>query len=305
MVADQPSGEQEQASGEEPMVAGAGGEGEASRRSGAGLGSSRGAWRSRRVTLLAAGGAGAVAVTAGLLLSGFADAAPAAPSQVSTTTSTPTSTPTSSVPTITVTGTGVVTGAPDTLTLQMGVAAKAATATGALDLSSTELASLEKAFTAAGVAADDLQTSGLDLQPNNNSNGTVITSYEADDNLTITLTDLSDAGSVIDTAAHAVGDDVRIQGLTFSITNTGPLLAKARAAAVGDAATAAKQLAAAAGASLGPIVSVSDVSEQVPTPTGASGLAFASAARASAPVPVEAGTQQVSVQVQVVYQLAG
>jgi uncharacterized protein YggE len=239
------------------------------------------------------------AATAGLLFSGLAGASAASPRQPQQGAAT-----TSSPPTITVTGTGIVNGTPDTLTLEMGVSATAATAVAALDQSSTELSALEKAFTSAGVASSDMQTSGLNLQPNYNSRGTVITSYTAADDLTITLSNLSAAGTVIDAAAHAVGNDVRIEGLSFSISKTAPLLARARAMAVRAAATSARQLATAAGTTLGPIVSLTDESEQLPSPSGPSGYAAEPVAAKSVPVPLQSGSEPVTVEVQVVYQLA-
>ncbi len=203
--------------------------------------------------------------------------------------------------TVTVVGSGTVTGTPDTLTLSMGVSARAPSATVALDTSSNELQALQRVFIHSGVPAKDLQTSFLQLQPNYSNSGKV-TGYEADNQLTITLHPIAKAGEVIDAAAHAVGNDVRIDGISFSISNTTPLLARARAQAVQQAAADAAQLAAAAGTTLGPIVSITD--QTGPSgPSGASGLQYASASGAPARVPVETGTEQVNAEVQIVYQL--
>ncbi len=280
---------------------------------GSGVGGRRRSMLARPAVLLGAAGMLTAATCAGLLLSGESAASPvrhgaaslpsiragvgAAAHARSTDSSTP------SPATVTVVGSATVTGAPDTLTLSMGVSVRAASATAALDTSSTELDALQKVFISSGVAPKDLQTSFLDLQPNYSSNGRV-TGYEADDQLTITLHPIAKAGLVIDAAAHAVGNDVRINGISFSIADTTPLLARARTAAVHQAATDAAQLAAAAGTTLGPIVSVTDETSQPTGPSGASGtLAYASAAPASTPVPVRSGIEQVTAQVQVVYQL--
>jgi len=203
--------------------------------------------------------------------------------------------------TITVTGTGKVSGTPDTATVVMGVTAAGASATDALDRNNAEMASLQQTLTAAGVATSAMQTSGLDLQPNYSTDGTV-TGYQADDDLTVTLDDLSLAGTTVDAAAHAVGNDVQIQGISFSISDTSPLLKQAREEAMQDAASTASALAAGAGTTLGPIIQVTD-RESVTAPVFAPGAITAAGSTAS--VPIQAGTQPLSVQVQVVYQLSG
>jgi hypothetical protein len=148
-----------------------------------------------------------------------------------------------------------------------------------------------------------MQTSNLSIDPTYDSSGT-ITGYQASDELTVTLHDLSRSGAVIDAAARSVGNDVQLDGVSFSVADTSPLLAEARASAMRAARARASALAAAAGVSLGPIVSIHDDEQQQGPPSP-----FVSASAASAgtmrSVPIEAGTQQLSVQVDVVYELRG
>lgn len=210
---------------------------------------------------------------------------------------------TTSTGTISVTGNGQAVGTPDTVTLQMGVSTTAPSASAALDRNDSEMASLEQSFTSAGVPTSGLQTSGLDLDPNYDNSGNV-DGYEADDELTVTLHDVGEAGSLIDTAAHAVGNDVRIEGISFSISDTSSLLRSARTQAMQDAAAEAGQLASAAGARLGPVLKVTD-EEQLPQSPSPIAFSGAVAMRAAASVPVQAGTSPISVQVQVVYALEG
>ena len=197
--------------------------------------------------------------------------------------------------TVTVTGNGSVTVVPDTLTLQIGATTNAPTAVGALDGNDGAVTRLQSVLRSAGVAASDMQTSDLQLSANTNSRGTV-TGYQASDQLTVTMHQLSSAGAVIDAAAHAVGNDVQIQGITFSRADTAPYERAARTAAVHQAATEAAALAAAAGDQLGGVVKITDEVAQPPEVLGAT------PSRAAA-VPVQAGTATVSAQVQVVYAL--
>ncbi len=203
---------------------------------------------------------------------------------------------------VSVVGTAEVTGTPDTMTLQIGASTSAASASAALERNNAEVEALEAALESAGVQKTDMQTASLSLGPTYDSAGNV-DGYQASDELTVTLHGLARAGSVIDAAAHAVGNDVQIDGISFSISSTSSLLAAAREGAVRDAEQKASELAAAAGAKLGPVVSITDEESQPPPVF----LPFGSAAvvRGTPDVPVQPGSQQLSVQVHAVFSLAG
>jgi len=65
---------------------------------------------------------------------------------------------------------------------------------------------------------------------------------QASNTVSAKLRDLSKAGSVIDAAALTAGEDVRLQGVSFSIDNTSALVAKARTDAIHDALAQGKHL---------------------------------------------------------------
>ncbi len=92
-----------------------------------------------------------------------------------------------------------------------------------------------------------------------------------------------------------------MQGVSFSIDNTSALVAKARADAIKDALAQGKQLAGAAGVKLGSIRTIDDTGTQVPFPQSLKHTTFQNAA---ASVPVEAGSQELSVDVVVVFDIA-
>jgi uncharacterized protein YggE len=197
--------------------------------------------------------------------------------------------------TISVTGTGTVEGTPDTLTLDIGITAGGSSAVGALDQANSEMRSLMGAFRV--IPRSDLQTSGLSLNADYNKYGE-ITGYSSSEDLTVVIHQLSIAGRLIDAAAAAAGNFAQINGITFSISNTSSLIAQARAQAMQSAHTEAEQLAAGAGVKLGTLQSVTDQS-QGPSPYRAAYLAGTFAAAAS--VPLDAGSQPVTFQVTVVY----
>ena len=203
--------------------------------------------------------------------------------------------------TIEVTGTGTATGTPDTLTIQLAISTTADNATSALDNNNSEMKALEDVLTGAGVAKSDLQTSNLSLSPNYDSSGT-IKSYGVEDNLTVTIRNLSTSGAVIDAAAHAAGNDVQIQGISFSISDTSTLMKTARLQAMQNANAQASDLATGAGSSLGPVIKITDQEQSVNPPPREFGASLPMASSAAA-VPVQAGSEQISVQVDVIYAL--
>jgi len=203
--------------------------------------------------------------------------------------------------TISVTGSGSVMGAPDTITVQLGVQTTAATATLALSENNAKTNALVASLKHHGVKPKDMQTSGLDLYTNTNNAGQV-TGFTVDDTLTVTIHHIKQAGAAIDAAANAVGNGIQLNGVTLSISNDSKYLAAARAKAMRNARTAASQIALAGGTHLGAVVKIVD-EENTNTyvyPMFATATANAAALKS---VPIQAGNQAVSVQVQVVFAL--
>ncbi len=198
---------------------------------------------------------------------------------------------------ITVTGTGTVTGVPGQLTLSLGVQVNGYTVTSALDQADRAVRRVITTLRERGVAASDIQTSDLSIAPNYNNDGEV-TSYAVSESLTATLDQLRLAGAQIGAAVQAGGNAVTIDGVSLNLTNTGPLMAAARARAVANARTQALQLARALDEPLGPVISVSQVQESTPPP-----VAYASNGPAAKSVPISPGTQQLSVSITVVYRV--
>lgn len=199
---------------------------------------------------------------------------------------------------ITVTGTGTVNGTPNQLTLSMGVQVNAPSVSSALTEANQAISRVSAALKARGVAANDIQTSGLSIQPNYRDNSPTPDGYGVSEYLTATLNRISAAGAQIQAAVQAGGNAVTIDGVSLDLTDTSGLLARARAAAVADARHKAAQYARAIGQPLGPVISITDQAPGQPTPI----FAQASGAAPRAPsVPISPGTQQLSVSVTVVY----
>jgi uncharacterized protein len=201
---------------------------------------------------------------------------------------------------ITVTGTGTVTGTPDQLTLDMGVQVNGVSVDSALQQASQAVRQVTAALRHQGVAAADIQTSGLSLQPNYGSGSQVPDGYQASESLTATLVQMTAAGAQIQAAVHAGGNAATVDDISLNLADASGLLATARTRAVADARVKAAQYAKALGQPLGPVLSVSD---QTPAPEPIVPFANAAAGKAAS-VPISPGSQQLSVSVTVVYALA-
>ena len=208
---------------------------------------------------------------------------------------TPPSTTPEVIRTITVTGHGEADGIPDVAELSIGVSSRAKSAADALSAMSDRANKLMGVIKDAGVADKDVQTSGLSLQPTTDNAGQ-ITGYEASTTVVAQIRDISKVGPSIDAASKEVGDDVRIDGVSFSIADTGLLMSAARADAVKRARAQAEDLAKAAGLQLGDVQSISEGTTAMPGPLAAG------SARSDA-VPVQAGSESVSVDVTMVFAL--
>ena len=161
---------------------------------------------------------------------------------------------------ITVTGEGRVDAAPDMATITLGVTSQATTAATAMAANSAQLAQVLANLKAAGIADRDLQTTGLALNPNwqSNDNGSNlrIVGYVASNILTVRVRALAGLGAALDAAVKDGANTV--DGLSFGLADPEPVLDEARKRAVADATHRALLLTEAAGVSLGAVVAISE-----------------------------------------------
>ena len=200
-------------------------------------------------------------------------------------------------PTVSVTGEASVDVSPDIATLSMGVTTQGKTATEAMSANSAQLTTVLDRLKAAGIAAQDLQTSNLSLNPNwvgyDTGSTPTIAGYTASNMLNVRVRALDGLGAVLD-AAITDGANT-LNGLTFDVANPRPAMDRARSAAVADAVARATLLVTAAGGTLGPVLSISESSNYVnPQP-------MFRAETASAPVPVAQGQVGITASVTVVF----
>ncbi|MCP2160475.1 SIMPL domain-containing protein [Williamsia serinedens] len=205
--------------------------------------------------------------------------------------------PTTDPPAVTVTGTGEVRGAPDTLTATVGVSTQAGDVSTAIAQAGSRVQAVTDAVVRAGVARSDVQTEQVSLQPQYAGSlpgaGPSITGYEATNTVQITVRDLAKASSVLGAAVDAGGNDARLSGVAFRIDDDSRLLGDARARAFDDAKSRAEQYAKLSGTSLSRVLSVQENVTGQDQPLATDRTAQA------ATVPIEPGQQTVTVSVTV------
>jgi uncharacterized protein YggE len=207
-------------------------------------------------------------------------------------------------PVIVVSGEGDAAVAPDLAVVSLSVAETRKTAREALDVANGAMAAVIDALKKDGVAARDLQTSGLSIQAQysypQNDDGTprppVLTGYMVSNTLNVRIRDIAKVGAIIDRAV-TLGIN---QGGDIRFTNDDPAktIATARTEAVKNAVDKAKTLADAAGVKLGRILEISEASA-APEPRPM--MSARMAKEASDAVPVEAGENSYSVNVNVTF----
>jgi uncharacterized protein YggE len=204
---------------------------------------------------------------------------------------------------ITVSGEGVVSLAPDTATIRLGVSERAASAAEAMAQTSEKVRGILNQLDSLKIAGLDRQTSGLYLRPvydNGSRNDTTpvqVSGYEAGNTGSVTVPDLSKLGQLLDAVVAEGAND--FNGLQFGLQDNQAALEQARKDAVSDAMARAQQLADAAGVKLGKVVSMSETSQ------GFRPMEMRSAQMKSMDMPIETGEVDVSAQVSLQFEIAG
>jgi uncharacterized protein YggE len=201
--------------------------------------------------------------------------------------------------TLTVSASGKVTVVPDVARVYLGVTLIKPTVREARAAAAGAMTNILAAIKALGVADKDIQTTGLSLSTQYASGSNVkIVGYAISEQVQVTVRDLDKAGDVVDAATAKGATDVN--GMSFEIADPAKAQNDARAAAVSAAHDSAVAMASAAHVTLGAVVSIADAGASTPIFYGS---ASAAVPMADVKTPVQPGTQDVSAQVTVVYEL--
>ncbi|HEY3793053.1 MAG TPA: SIMPL domain-containing protein [Bradyrhizobium sp.] len=170
-------------------------------------------------------------------------------------------------PAISVTGEATISVPPDLAEVEAGVTSDAKTARAASEANNTTMGQLLLALKAAGIDANDIQTSRLSLQPQNAPNRTdpaAVVGYRASNRVTVRLRDVTKVATTIDMLVAAGATD--IGGINFMVSQASKLLDDARTQAVADARRKAEIYAKAVGVTLGAPLNISEEGSPGPMP---------------------------------------
>jgi len=200
--------------------------------------------------------------------------------------------------TISVSATGKVTVVPDVARVTLGVTITKANVKSARASAASAMTNIIAAVKAQGVVDADIQTVGLSLYPQYASgSSTRIAGYTISNQLQITIRDLDKTGDVVDAATAKGATDVN--GISFELADPAKAMNDARANAVAAAQVSAQAMATAGHVTLGSVVSISDTNPATPIYYGTP----RAAALDSAATPIKVGTQDMSVQLTVVFEI--
>jgi uncharacterized protein len=200
--------------------------------------------------------------------------------------------------TISVSASGKVTIVPDVARVTFGVTTTKPTVKAARTSAAASITKILGGVKALGVSDADIQTVGLNLYPQYaRGSSTRIVGYTINEQLQVTIRDLDQAGDVVDTATARGATEVN--GISFELADPAKAMNDARAAAVAAAQASAQAMATAGHVTLGRVVSISDANPVNPIVYGAA----RAAALDSLVTPVQAGSQDVSVNVIVVFEI--
>ena len=191
--------------------------------------------------------------------------------------------------------------APDVADIGAGVVTQATEASAALSANAEKMTRVVAALRKAGVTERDIQTSGLNLQPQyryEQNQPPVLTGYQVNNRVSVTLRDLRQAGKIIDTLVAEGANQV--DGPSFRVDKPEPLMDKARAEAVRIGKSRADLYARAAGMKVRRILSMSEQGSSQPMPMP---MPRVMAMEAKADSPIAPGEVRLAAMLTMVFEL--
>lgn len=207
---------------------------------------------------------------------------------------------------ISVTGSGEVTGTPDTLTVDLGVSVLGETVAEAAAQAAEKAEAMIAALEDNGVAEEDITTTNYSIWPEYDYRGNTerLVGYRVNNTVRAKVRDVESSGDVIDAAVAAGGDGAVVSSLQFSIEDNEALVEAARQAAWDDALAKATQLAELSGQTLGAAVTITETVSAPPTPYFYGDGAMAGAEEAFE-TPIQPGTSSVEISLFVNFAIGG
>ncbi len=206
---------------------------------------------------------------------------------------------------LTINASADVKASPDVAMLTAGVLSVAPNVAAAMKDNTAKMNDLFAAVKDAGIPEKDMQTNGFAIQPQYmyaENQPPKITGYQVTNNLNIKVRDMTKIGTMLDALASRGANQV--SGPDFTIDNPDALMDKARAEALEKARARAEIYAKAADLKVKKITTISEQSMAQPMPMyKAARMEMAADAMGSGAAPIAAGEVQMSVSVNVGFEL--
>lgn len=201
---------------------------------------------------------------------------------------------------ISISASGEVKVEPDLASISTGVTSEGETARAALDANTRNMKAVIEGLKSAGIDARDIQTTNFSVSPRyqyfKDRRPPAITGYQVTNSVHIIVRELKNLGDILDKVV-TLGSN-QISGIAFDVSNSDELKDAARKQAINNARRKAELYAKAANADLGEVLKISEESRSYsPRP-----MMTRTAMKAEA-VPIEAGSQTLSVRVNVTWEL--
>lgn len=199
-----------------------------------------------------------------------------------------------------VAGNSIVQAQPDTAILTISVVTQGKRAIDAQQENASKSDAVVSAAKAAAGTGAEIKTSGYSLQPQRvyrENQPPTITGYEARNSVTVTISDLTKVGPVIDATAQAGANDVA--GISFTLRQDRAARDQALKEATREAVSKAQVVAQALGGRVVRIVEVQEEGLERPRPTYEANAGMMRTS-AQAATPVEVGSLEITSRVQLI-----
>jgi len=214
-----------------------------------------------------------------------------------------------------VTGQGIIEIPADVAQVSIGVESRETTVSAARQKAADAMESVLDAIKDNGVSEDDIVTTNFNIYPQtiwvevSDSLGRHseprITGYTVSNIVQVTVRDIDNLSPVVDTAASAGGDLIRINSIQFTVDDSSAYGEVIRQHAAADALAKADVYARAMGVTLGPLVYLTEISSSVPMAYGAPRAEMAAMDGAFKSTPISSGDVNLSVTIQAVFAIGG
>ena len=192
---------------------------------------------------------------------------------------------------------------PDVATLSTGVVTQAADANAAMRTNAQQMDKVMAAIRAAGIAERDVQTSGINLNPQykyvENAPPSIV-GYQASNTVNVKVRDLSKLGKVLDAFVEQGAN--QINGPSFEVDKPDEAYDEARVAAIRKAQARAQTYADALGLKVRRIISIGEGGASFPRPMPML-RAMAADAGFAKETAISPGESTLSVNIEVVFEL--